>query len=277
MTFSSRALPARRVLVTSETSQSQCDDWARTLARHTSSRRARGDRGSTDANAFVASFPSFASSRRRRRRARDVSFAFSIMMNRARRTNDARDVSRAMDDARGESDGESESESDSEGSRAGEAREWMPRYRLDSDVVERLMTAETSKGEGAADVGPPMFAVGRRARRRRGGKKRSKRRRDSKRKKRVRERIIVSDHSTEKIQNETVAVLKGTRTEKQILKANQDIEVVILGLETVGLLKSKYKKTYVQVKWKPHHAESRKVKTFRREDTDNPIWGTRGK
>lgn len=217
--------------------------------------------------------------RRRRRRARDVSIVCSIMMNRARRTNDARDVSRAMDDARGESDGESESESesDSEGSRAGEAREWMPKYRLDSDVVERLMTAETSKGEGAADVGPPMFAVGRRARRRRGGKKRSKRRRDSKRKKRVRERIIVSDHSTEKIQNETVAVLKGTRTEKQILKANQDIEVVILGLETVGLLKSKYKKTYVQVKWKPHHAESRKVKTFRREDTDNPIWGTRGK
>ena len=83
--------------------------------------------------------------------------------------------------------------------------------------------------------------------------------------------------SAEKIQNETVAVLKGTRTDKQILKVNQDIEVVILGLETVGLLKSKYKKTYVQVKWKPHHAESRKVKTFRREDTDNPMWGTRGK
>ena len=100
-----------------------------------------------------------------------------------------------MDDARGESDGESESESDSEGSRAGEAREWMPRCRLDSDVVERLMmTSETSKGEGSSDVGPPMFAVGRRTRRRRGGKKRAKGRRQSKRKKRVRERIIVSEH-----------------------------------------------------------------------------------
>ena len=68
------------------------------------------------------------------------------MMNRARRTNDARDVSRAMDDARGESDGESESESDSEGSRAGEAREWMPRYRLDSDVVERLWPYHSASG-----------------------------------------------------------------------------------------------------------------------------------
>ena len=72
--------------------------------------------------------------------------------------------------------------------------------------------------------------------------------------------------------------LTGAKVEdKRIVDASDDLEVVIHGLETSGAYKTKHKKTYVQVGWKEQHQHRRKVKTFRRENTDNPKWGIKGK
>lgn len=72
--------------------------------------------------------------------------------------------------------------------------------------------------------------------------------------------------------------LAGVKDEDaKIVDASDDLEVVIHGLETSGAYATKHKKTYVQVSWKERHKHRRKVKTFRRENTDNPKWGIKGK
>lgn len=85
-------------------------------------------------------------------------------------------------------------------------------------------------------------------------------------------RVLERHLSRATLPTETVNALVSNRDgDAKIIDGKHAMEVNVYDVETLGVYKTKHKKTYVQVAWK-RKLTRRKVSTSRREDTDNPIW-----
>ena len=145
---------------------------------------------------------------------------------------------------------------------------------LDRDVLERLVPTLLPRRARRDEAVEAPERVKKRAMRkmnRASAKKRKKVKKD----RNMRARVLTAAFSKDEVPKEKEKRLKSeTDKEKRIVDPSDDMEVIIHGLETYKAFKTHHKKTYVQVTWKGRRQTRRKVKTFRRENTDNPQWGS---